>query len=115
MTLHDVIQTDGLNVFCNANDFGETVTYYPRDGSPRSIVAVVIRNAISPIPEEADIVSPVFEIHVHNDCETGIASDELNLGGDAIEFARRVGECTERRFINRMLDHDEGMLVLECR
>jgi hypothetical protein len=45
----------------------------------------------------------------------GIISEELNLGGDMIAFAVRVGQAVQRRTITKLLAHDEGMLTLECR
>jgi hypothetical protein len=114
MTLRDVIQTDGETVFCNSDDFGETVTYYPRDGRSRSFVAVVFRNPVSMIPEDFDVANPVFEVHVHNDPVTGIDSEQLNRGGDYLAFPDVVGRDVKKHSI-RLVDHDEGMLVLECR
>jgi len=116
MTLHDMIQSDAETVFCNANDFAEPVTYYARHGSARSINAVVVRETLAAFTEDGgDSVLPVFEIHVINDSATGISSDELNLGGDSIEFAVRVGQDVSKRSITKLTIHDEGMLVLECR
>ncbi len=115
MTLHTVIAADGLSVFCNANDFAEPVTYYKRSGVARDINAVVIREALAILPEDGDAVTPVFEVHVHNNATTGIASDELNLGGDSISFAVRVGQPVSQRSITKLLGHDEGMVMLECR
>lgn len=115
MTLHDTIKADATSVFCNADDFAEPVVYCPKSGSSRPIDAVVIREQLVILPEDGDNVTPLFEIHVDNDAVTGIASDELNLGGDAIEFAIRVGQQVSKRYIQRLLSHDEGMLVLECR
>jgi hypothetical protein len=115
MTLHDTILADGLSVFCNADDFAESVIYYNRTGDARCIDAVVIREALAILPEDGDAVTPIFEIHVHNDDTTGISSLELNLGGDSIAFAVREGQERSRRTIVRLLGHDEGMLMLECR
>lgn len=115
MTMHDTILADGLSVFCNADDFAEPVVYYKRSGEARSINAVVIREALAILPEDGDAVTPVFEIHVHNSESTGISSDELNLGGDSLSFAVRAGQDASRRTITKLLGHDEGMLVLECR
>jgi hypothetical protein len=39
----------------------------------------------------------------------------LNLGGDQLEFPDRVGQPPKRHSILKLLSHDEGMLVLECR
>lgn len=115
MTLHDVIQADAISVFANANDFAEPVVYYKKTGKARAINAVVVRDALAILPEDGDTVTPVFEIHVANDIDKGISSEELNLGGDMIQFAPRVGQAVQRRTITKLLQHDEGMLVLECR
>ena len=115
MTLHDTIQSDAIDVFCNVDDFAETVTYYPRYGDAREIVVVVIREALAILPEDGDAVVPIFEIHVANDPLIGIDSNQINLGGDSIEFAVRVGQDVSRRSITKLLGHDEGMLILECR
>lgn len=115
MSLHDTIQADAASVFCNPDDFAESVTYYKRNGLSRTINAVVLREAFAINPEDGDTITPVFEVHVANSATLGIASDELNIGGDMIAFAVRVGKPVERRSITRLMTHDEGMLVLECR
>lgn len=115
MSLHDVIKEDGIKVFCNVNDFAETVTYHPFREQPRAINAVIERQQMSLNPEDGDILSPVFFVHVANDSQTGISSDELNVGGDQIEIAVRVGEQPRLRTIQRLLYHDEGIIDLECR
>lgn len=115
MTLHDTIQADAVNVFCNANDFAESATYYKRGGSARTISAVVVRESFAVNPDDGKTITPVFEVHVSNDDTLGIASSEINIGGDMIGFAVRVGQPASRRSITRILGHDEGMLILECR
>ena len=115
MSLHDLIQADAINVFANANDFAEPVVYYKKTGKARPISAVVVRDALAILPEDGDTVTPVFEIHVANDIVEGISSEELNLGGDMIAFAVRVGQAVERREVIRLLGHDEGMILLQCR
>ena len=115
MTLHDIIQADATTVFCNTDDFAEEVTYYPRTGTARTVDAIVIREALAVLTEDGDAVIPLFEIHVANTETRGITSEELNLGGDRIEFAVRVGGALTRRTITKLVGHDEGMLILECR
>jgi hypothetical protein len=115
MTLHDMIQQDAVTVFCNLNDFAETAVYYPHTGDARTINVVNVREALALSGEDNDNVIPLFEIHVANNETTGILSSELNLGGDMIEFSLRVGKAVSKRSITKLLSHDEGMLVLECR
>ncbi len=115
MTLHDTIIADAAGVFCNANDFAESATYHPRSGSQRSIDVIINREALAVFSQDGDTITPVFEIQVANDSTLGISSAELNLGGDMLAFAIRVGQSASSRSITKLLGHDEGMLILECR
>jgi hypothetical protein len=115
MSLHDAIQADAISVFCNTSDFAETATYYPRGGQGRPVRVVIIRDALALVPEDNDVVTPVSEIHVAASGTYGIKSEELDIGGDMIEFEYRIGRDMRPRSIIRLLGHDEGMLVLECR
>jgi hypothetical protein len=115
MTLRDTIEADAVNVFANQNDFAEPITYYPRDGASRSIIGVVFRNPVSPIGEVFDAVADTFEVHVVNSQTVGIWSSELDRGGDMLGFPAKIGDDACRHGIVRLIDHDEGMLILECR
>jgi hypothetical protein len=115
MRLHDTIIEDAKKVFANPQDFAEQVVYYKRNGRSRKINAVVERDDSLQLQEASDLATPVFKVRVPNDEVEGIASNELDLGGDQIGLSPRVGEPVERRSIVRLVEHDEGMLVLECR
>lgn len=120
MSLHDLIQSDASLVFANASDFGETATYKPKlysEGDARanrSIVVVIDRQAFEVVSEDQQTVTPVWEIQVVNSSTLGISSDELDLGGDVLNFPPRVGEAATDRTITKLLGHDEGMLILRC-
>ena len=110
------MKADAVAVFCNLNDFAETLVYHKLDGDARSVRAVVDRQSYAGVAEDGGTYStPLFEIHVANNAETGITSEELNLGGDYFVFSDRIGQDAERRTILRLVSHDEGMLILECR
>jgi hypothetical protein len=115
MSLRDTIIRDAKKVFSSPQDFAEPVVYYKRNGRSRKINAVVERDDSSQLQEASDLVTPVFKVRACNDEAEGIASNELDLGGDQIGLPPRVGEPVERRSIVRLVEHDEGMLVLECR
>lgn len=121
MTLKDQLATDAISVFCNTDDFAETVTYYPHRyynetaRAAREIKAVVLRESITVLAEDGDTVAPVWQVHVANNATTGISSEELDIGGDQISLPPREGDTAERRTITRLMEHDPGMLVLECR
>lgn len=113
MTLHDMIKDDALTVFCSASDFGETITYYPRVGSSRQIIGVVMRD--STLRDDAGGILNTFEVHVANDGTSGISSTDINLGGDYITLPPRDGKSPTSHTITEILVQDEGMLVLQCR
>lgn len=103
-------RTDHISVF------GESVKYKPvGDGDPRTINAVVTRGR----PEELEGAdyghSPLTTIFVENNNVTGIASDEIDTGGDMVEYAVRIGEAVEDRRITKIIQQDAGMLELELR
>lgn len=121
MTLRSQINTDAATIFCNTDEFAETVTYYPHQyygdtaRDPRTISAVVFRQSATVINEDGgEVVRYIYEVHVANDSDVGIASDELDLGGDQIELPPRDGKDAERKAVTRLMFQDNGMLVLEC-
>lgn len=116
MSLHDLIESDAVTVFCNTQDFAESVTYYPRSGSSRAIDSVVSREQIVGFDADNNQVNlAAWQVHVANSATTGISSTELNLGGDQISFPPRDGQAAVRKSITQLLFQDHGMLVLECR
>lgn len=122
MTLKDSFATDADTVFCNPDDFAESVTYYPHQyygesaRPDRTINAVVIRESITVFGEDGgETVLPIWQVHVVNDSTNGITSDELDLGGDKIGFPPRDNEAAESKSVTRLISHDPGLLVLECR
>lgn len=121
MTLREMIDDDALAVFCNEDDFAESITYKPHRyygeaaRSDRVISAVVMREQITVFGQNNNLPQTVYQVHVHNNSTTGIASDELDLGGDKLEFPPRDGEDSEVFSITQLVTQDHGMLVLECR
>lgn len=122
MTLRDTISADATLVFCNTNDFAESVTYIPRlqtgdaRASTRAIDAVVFREQLQTVSEDGgETVAPYFEVHVANDSTDGISSTELDCGGDKISFPARDGMAATDRAVARLIGQDHGMLILECR
>ncbi len=94
----------------------ETVIYRPKNGRPRKIDAVVIRNPPAAVPELfGKMVAAVWHLTVMNDETQGIASKEINTGGDSVDVIERVGKAPEAKEITRILSHDDGMMTLEVR
>lgn len=121
MSLSDAIVNDGSLVFVNASDFAESVTYKPHNfpgatvRANRTINAVVIRQAVAVLAEDGDVVVDGFEVHVANSATKGIASDEIDTGGDRLSFPSKDGGTAGDHSILRVITQDTGMLVLECR
>lgn len=90
----------------------EWVTYRPVLGSSRRIQAVVTRNEAAGPPGIGGGSGPSLEITVKNENVSGIASDQINTGGDQIEIAPRVGEPPRWVRIAEILDQDAGLMRL---
>lgn len=117
MTLRNLIDADALTVFCNPNDFAESVTYWPRGATTgRTINAVVQREQIAAFAEDGSQTNlPSFLVNVANDATSGISSAEINTGGDSIELPPRDGKTAVRKTIMQIISQDHGMLEIECR
>jgi len=92
----------------------ETVVYKPKSGSPRQIKAVVSRSLAAEIPGVNGGSVPKFEVLVKNDDSAGIASDELDTGGDKIEMAKRVADIPKTLRLVELLNHDAGLCRIEA-
>ena len=95
--------------------FGETVTYKPRAGGSRSISAVVSREPPEGLHGAPHGSSSVTTIEVANDSTTGINSNEVDIGGDNVNLAVRIGESVQDRPIKKIISQDAGMMRLELR
>jgi hypothetical protein len=94
--------------------FGETVVYYPRDKSGSRVIRAMVERDI---PEEipgTEIVSQSIVIRVKNDSRDGIASEEVNTGGDTVEVPIRLGQKGELRRIARVISDSNGLVRLLC-
>lgn len=90
----------------------ETVTYYPAVGAGRQISAVVSRTEPDQIPgvEGGSFTGPT--VLVRNDPAEGIASDEVDTGGDKIECSKRVGNMPKILRILEIINQDAGLMLL---
>ena len=82
----------------------ETVTYYPAAGDSRQISAVITRSEPGRMP--------VINALVINSETKGIASDEVDTGGDKLECAKRVGEPPKLLRITEIINQDAGLMLL---
>ncbi len=94
-------------------NFGEPVTYHPKGGSTRDIIAIVDRNPIASITGLPHGNTPKMLIIVKNDADGGISSSEVNAGGDKVALSVRIGETAQQRRITSVVWNDIGMMHLE--
>lgn len=93
--------------------FGEPVTYYPKGGSSRDIIAIVDRLPPGGISGSPHGNTFKFLVVVKNDSDDGISSSEINLGGDKISLPKRIGLTAAQRKIDVVQWQDVGMMYLE--
>lgn len=113
MTLKDSIESDAASVFLSSDEFAESVTYLPRSGGSRTILAVVDREPPTLLDSAGNVISLSFVVYVHNDATTGISSSEVNTGGDKVQLHAKLGDAAVRTVsIVQMIDNDFGMVQL---
>ena len=95
-------------------NFGEPVTYHPKGGSTRDIIAIVDRDPVASITGLPHGNSPRMLVIVKNDADDGISSSEVNAGGnDKIALSVRIGQAAVQRGIRSVVWNDVGMMHLE--
>ncbi|HET6442537.1 MAG TPA: hypothetical protein VFH53_09185 [Phycisphaerae bacterium] len=81
------LKTDAAGLFA---DLGEAILYRPLVGKPRSVTAIVNRQAIEPVAGVSQGMRQVTILEVLNDEQSGIGSREVDTGGDLVEIAPRT-------------------------
>lgn len=94
-------------------NFGEPVTYHPKGGSTRDIIAIVDRNPVASITGLPHGNTPRMLLIVKNSADDGISSSEVNTGGDKIALDVRIGQADQQRRITAVPWNDVGMMHLE--
>lgn len=90
----------------------ESITYTPRNGTARTINAVVNRNP----PETAagNGLKPSMTITVANHATLGIDITTFNAGGDYVTLGTDTGDTTKRICLHgKPITQDAGMLTFE--
>ena len=113
--LDEFIKQDAI-AYTDIDLFGETVTYKPAAGGTRSIDACVRREHPRKSDEDPNpSIHEYMSIFVMNDSTLGISAAEINLGGDSINFARRLGDTATDNSITQIESQDTGGLLLRVR
>jgi hypothetical protein len=89
------------------------VSYYPKAGGRREILAIIERNPPAVFNASGAAVMPTATIRVYNSCRSGISSREVDIGKDEIEFVLEIGETIPKRFsFMTLLSQDAGVSQL---
>ncbi len=93
---------------------GRTITYSPRNRTARSISAIVDYPGPGPIGPLDGGSRPHVELLVANDSTTGIASTEVDTGGDHVTVPMRVGTTARVLRIVEVMGQDDALVRLRC-
>ena len=92
MSFKDKVIQD-VNVFLNAQEFAEEVTYTPSGSSAKNVIAVVVRENLQPAQEEhGRVLGRQAELYISADADDGI--EEVTVGEDKVEFAIRPNQAS---------------------
>ncbi len=95
------------------DQFGESITYLPKAGGRRPILAIVERNPPAIFDASGNAVLPTATIRTSNSCRSGISSHEVDIGSDQIEMVGKIGETIPKTFsLMTMTSQDAGVTVL---
>lgn len=89
-----------------ANMYGETVSFTPRLGTARSILAIVHRRMPQPFPGSG-AMGNVIDVWIKNHATEGATS--IDIGGAKIELPPRIGDAAEPYRISEIVEQDHGM------
>ena len=75
MSFKDNLKRDALNCFLTPDEFAEMIQYTPKNGSPKTIKAVINRKRLSPGGEESGrVLQNQIEIYIANESTYGVDS-----------------------------------------
>ncbi len=86
---------------------GESITYYPSGRASRVIRALIERDVA--IPSEVEQVAQAIVLRVLDDPITGVASYEIDDGGDEVGLRIKIGGAVQRRQITRRITSVAGV------
>lgn len=106
-------------------EFGEWIGYRSRDGTARTIRAIIHRFTQQKVPETGQIIEAHIEVEVSPNISLkspdgkelygGIGTREFNRGGDVFEIEPETGRPRQDYALRqRKSDTDSGMLLFEC-
>jgi hypothetical protein len=81
LNFNDQVAADLDAIFLNPAEFGESVTYFPRGGSPRPVVAVVDRSLLQKRPGQSHTTyDEEISVFCKQNATTGINDPQIGDG-----------------------------------
>ena len=106
--LDGVLGDDANFAFCNADEWGESVTYTPLGGVARTITAVIDRDP--PADPSGKVPRPRMTALIQRHATRGTTS--INSGGDTLTLAYRIGGTAEAFLIGAPIKEDQGAFLV---
>lgn len=104
-------------------EWAEAVTYTPREGAARQILAIPNREEPAVLEGPAEgAVRPRMTVEVANRATSvgddgfgGVSSAEVDTGGDTMTVSERLGKAARVMRVVSIEDQDEAMMTLGLR
>lgn len=108
MTFKTQLAQDAINCILNTNEFAESITYTPKNGSPKSIKALVVRNRLDTTgQDQGRTLHNQAEIYIVNDATNGVTS--IDKGDDTVSLPEIIGGSAISWVVIEILGMDEGL------
>ncbi len=93
-------------IFLNPGEFAEAVVYTPKNGTAKTIQAVIDRKRLNPAGEDVGrVLVNQTEIYVANNGSAGVLS--VNKGGDIVSFPENIGGASIDWAVIDIIGQDE--------
>jgi len=93
----------------------QSIVYYPAGGGTRTIDAIVDYAGIGGLSGVPHGSATMITISVKNSDSEGIATDEVDIGGDYVLVPDRVGKDAQSKRLTGIANEDSGMVMYEVR
>ena len=108
MSFKENLKRDALNCLLKTDEFAETIQYKQKDGTEKTIKAIINRKRLMPGTEESGrILQNQIEIFIANDSVYGVSF--INKGGDEVLFPEILGGADVNFVVVDLLGEDDGL------
>ena len=80
-------------LFLNEAEFAESISYFPRAGGVKTMLAIVDREPPGFYDAAGNVVMPRYNIIIANNSTDGIEFNDVDRGGDEVEIIDQFGQA----------------------